>query len=275
MWSNRAKNQYPITPDHKASLLDLVTEPSHRTAGDMLTIGFEVEPAVLRSYIPSQLEIDPNGLCYLRVFDVCVFSDRNKTELISPERYEFTEAFFWIPCTFAGELYHYMLFSWVNRDWLAYTGRTIGMPHKLAKVQMMRFHPADTVYYGPHEGVRVPFSVENVGLVMRGWVDLRRAVSRVDGGLPLSLSQATPKYLGERFFWDAVADEPLVDDLVVHWGDDRKFGEIWEGDASLTFYEGEGEEVLPFQPRRVVGGWWHTMSFHHSTSPPEILPTEA
>lgn len=273
LWSNRHKNQYPITPLHKASLLDVVTEPSHRTAGDMLTIGFAADPEVVRSYIPSPLEIDPSGLCYLRVFDVCVFTDRNQTDLLSPERYEFAEAFFWIPCTFEGELYHYMLFSWVNRDWLAYTGRTHGMPHKLAKVQMMRFHPADTVYYGPHAGVRLSFSVETVGLVMRGWVDLDHEVNRESGELPLSLSQQTPKYLGQRFFWDAVADRPLVNDLVAHWGDERKFGPIWTGDAALTFHEAEGEEVLPFQPLRVIGGWWHTMSFHHSTSPPEIVLT--
>ena len=48
-----------------------------------------------------------------------------------------------------------MPFSWVNRDWLAYLGRHGGMPHKIAKVQMTRFTPADPVYYAPHEGVRL------------------------------------------------------------------------------------------------------------------------
>jgi hypothetical protein len=273
MWSNKARYQYPLTPGNKASLLDLVTEPTSRTAGDMLTIGFEADPAVVRAYVPEPMEIDPSGLCYLRVFDVCVFTERNQTELLTPERYEFAEAFFWVPCTYNGELYHHMTFSYGDRDWLCYGGRGTGMPHKLAKVQMTRFHPADPVYYGPHDGVRISFSVENVGLLMRGWLDFEREVSRDSDELPISISMQTPKYLGERFFWDSVEDRPMIHDLVAHWGDDRRFGPVWAGDASLTFYDAEGEELMPFQPRRIVGGWWHTMSFNHGTSTPEIIHT--
>ena len=273
LWSNRARYQYPVSPGNKASILSVITEPSHRTVGDMLTIGFEADPGVVRAYVPSALTTDPTGLCYLRLFDACVYTDRNTSDLLSPERYEFTEAFFWIPCTYEGALYHYMLYSWVNRDWLAYSGRSTGVPHKLAKVQLMRLHSADPVFGSPAAGVRLSFSVENVGLVMRGWIDLRREVARGDPALPISMRQPAPKYLGHRYFWDVAEQRPLVTDLVSHWGDQRQPGPIWEGDACLCFFEAEGEDVLPFQPRRVVGAWWHTMSFHHKISAPEIIAT--
>ena len=185
--SNKGGFRYPITPSSATSLLDLATEPTHRIAGDMLTIAFEADPAVVREFVPEPIELDGSGLCYLRFFDTWVYTDRQLTEFVSPERVNFGEAFFWIPCVVDGELYHYMPFSWVNRDWLAYLGRTVGQPHKLAKVQMTRFHPADSVDYGPHEGVRLTFSVDCVGRVLQGTLDLEREFEREGGDLPISI----------------------------------------------------------------------------------------
>jgi acetoacetate decarboxylase len=271
MLSNRTGFQYPITPEGKANLLELCTEPSHRIAGDMLTIGFEADPAVVRAYVPEPLELDGSGLVYLRAFNAWVYTDRQTDEFVSPERVNFTEAFFWISCTHEGETYYFMPFSWVNRDWLAFLGRSAGQPHKIAKVLMTRFHPADPVYGSPRAGVRVCLSVECVGLVLRAHVDFERTYEREGGELPPAISHPQPKYLARRFFWDVVADRPLVDDIVAHRGDDRQFGEIWGGPAGLTFHDAENEEVLAFQPRRILGGWWHTMNFHHKQSIPEIL----
>jgi len=192
MLSNKGGFQYPITPKAHTSLLDLVTEPSHRIAGDMLTVAFEADPEVVRAFVPEPIELDGSGLCYLRFFDTWVYTDRQLTEFVSAERVNFGEAFFWIPCMVDGELYHYMPFSWVNRDWLAYVGRAAGQPHKLAKVQMTRFHPADSVYYGPHAGVRLTFTVDCIGRVLQGTLDLEREFARESGELPVSISLPQP-----------------------------------------------------------------------------------
>ena len=253
--------QYPVTPESKSSMLELSTDPSHRIVGDMFSIAFEADPAIVRSFVPRPMELDGSGLCYLRCFNACIFTDRHLTELMSPERYEFTESFLWIPCSFKGELYHYMPFSWVNRDWLAYLGRTVGQPHKVAKVQMTRFHPADTVYYGPHQGVHLTFSVDGVGRVLQGALTLQREYPLDDPELPLSLGLPAARYLARRYFWDVLNDRPLVDDLVAHWGDRREIGPIWGGPAELEFLDAENEEVSLFVPRRVIGGWWHTLRY--------------
>ncbi len=271
MLSNKFLSMYPRTPSGATSLLDLMTEPSHRIAGNMLAVGFEADPAVVRAYVPEPLELDGSGLIFLVTFDAWVFSERNSTEFVSPERVNFTESFFWIPCDFEGERLHYMLYSWVNRDWLAYLGRQVGMPHKLAKVQLTNFHPSDPVYNGPAEGVRVCASVENVGLVHRTHVDLKRIYEPEELPFRMPRGGPGPRYVGHRYVYDVVEDRPALNDLVVHWGDDRTVGEIWGGEASLTFYEAENEEVLPFQPRRMVGGWWYTVRFDHATSPPKII----
>ena len=269
--SNKFLSMYPRTPSGATSFLDLMTEPSHRIAGNMLAIGFEADPDVVREYVPEPLELDGSGLVFLVTYDAWVYSDRNSTEFVSPERVNFTESFFWIPCDYEGERLHYMLYSWVNRDWLAYLGRQAGMPHKLAKVQMTRFHPSDPVYNGPKEGVRVCASVENVGLVHRTYVDLKRIIEPEELPFRMPREGPSPRYVGHRYVYDVVEDRPALNDLVVHWGDNRTVGEIWSGDASLTFYEAENEEVLPFQPRRMIGGWWYPVRFDHGTSPPKVI----
>ncbi len=95
---------------------------------------------------------------------------------------QYIETFFGIPCDYEGERYHYMLYSWVNRDWLAYLGRAVGMLHKIAKVQM-----------------------------------------------------------------------------------------TWAGDADVIVHDAEAEEVLPFKPRRVLGGWYFTILYNHLGSTPQLV----
>jgi acetoacetate decarboxylase len=268
MHSNKLGIMYPRTPSGATSLLDLTTEPTQRNAGDVLLIAFDADPEIVRAYVPDPLELDGSGRVYLHSYERNGFSERSSKEFISPERNNFTESFFYVPCTYKGEPFLYLLYSWVNRDWLAYLGRHIGQPHKLAKVQMTRFHPAHPVYYGPHDGVRICISVECVGTVLRGYVDLKREVEN----LPFTwTNEYHPRLVGWRYVWDVCAGKPALNDLVVHWADNHQMGPIWEGNAWLKFFDAENEEVLPFQPLRVVGGWWFTLVFDHQDSPPYVL----
>jgi acetoacetate decarboxylase len=270
MHGNKLGIMYPRTPSGATSLMDLSTEPTHRNAGDVLLIAWDADPDVVREYVPDPLELDGSGRIYLNCFERNGYSERSSKEFVSPERNNFTESFFMVPCSYKGEQFFYHLHSWVNRDWLAYLGRHIGQPHKLAKVQMTRLHPAHPVYYGPHEGVRICISVECVGLVLRGYVDLKREVPVTTHPLKWN-NEYGPHLVGWRYVWDVCAGEPALNDLVVHWGDDNRLGPLWEGDAWLKFYDAENEEVLPFQPLKMVGGWWYTLVFDHHQSPPYVL----
>lgn len=268
--SNKSLFQYPRTPAGKASLLDLATESTHRIVGDHTGILFEADPDVVREYVPEPLELDGSGRVFLKNFGGWVYTDRQSTEFVSEERINYTESFFWIPCTHKGEIYYYMPFSWVNRDWLAYLGRAAGMPHKIADVQVTQFHPSDPVYNGPREGVRICISVNNVGLVLRAYVDLKRPIRGEE--LPFRIGHGEcPKYVGHRYVYDVVEDKPALNDLVVHWGDDLELDDVWAGEAGVTFYDAENEEVLSFQPKRVVGGWWYRQIFNHGTSRSQVL----
>jgi Acetoacetate decarboxylase (ADC) len=262
---------FPLSANGKSNLLDLWTAPSHRVVGDALWVGFEAEPEVVREFMPEPLEPDPSGLVYVYAFNGYGFTDRSATEFVSPERVNFTECMFWVPCTYEGKFYIYTPFTWTNRDYLAYFGRLLGMPQKLGKVQMTPFHPGDPVYDEPHEGLRICFSVENVGLVLRGYVDLERR----DLEMPFRMTNDyCPRFVGRRHFYDIVKQRPAVDDLVVHWSDGLNMGSVFGGDAWLQFYEAENEEAIRFQPRRMLGGWFVRQSFRHAPAaghPFEVL----
>jgi hypothetical protein len=246
--------------------VDLATGPAQRISSNKLIIGWEADPDEVRKYVPEPLEIDPAGLCYLIAGDSWVYTDRNQTEFVSESRVHFAETYFWIPCDYEGERYHFVPYSWCDRDWLTYIGRSrSGMPHKMGKVELTRFHAMDPVYFGPHEGVRMTTGVETHGLVLRAYVDLRGQITAAD--LPFEIGDDNcPKWLCRRRVYDVVEDRPAFDDLVVHWGDNMKLGPIWSGDASLQFFDVENEDVLPFQPDRVVGGWYLSWHFNHSKS---------
>ena len=262
---------FPLTPKGASSILDLWTQESHRVVGNALWIAVESDPEVVREYVPEPLELDGSGLVYIYAFDACGYTDRNLTEFVSPERVSFTEAMFWIPCTLNEEFYIYTPFTWVNRDFVEYFGRLLGMPQKTGNVQMTRFHPADPVYDGPHEGVRVCLSVEKIGLVLRGYIDLQRREEK----MPFRMEDDyCPRFVGRRHFYDVVKGRPAIDDIVVHWSEGLRLGPIWGGDAWLQFYDAENEEAIRFQPKRVLGGWFTTISFSHDTGPahpPEVL----
>ncbi len=261
---------YPITPSGEASLMSVLTDPTHRISGNSLILAFETDPEVLREYIPEPLELDGSGLVYLRAYEGWVYTDRHKTETIREERTSYCEVFFWVPCTLNGEPYHYLLYSWVNRDWLAFLGRHAGQPHKIADVQLTRFHPADPVYNEPGAGKRVGFSVELNGSVLRAHCDLKEEVEYSETILPYGKGTA-PKYLGHRYFYGICEERPLVSDLVAHWGDAIEMGTAWTGPAEVEFFENENEEVAPFKPTKVLGGWWSPLAFHHKSSSPIVV----
>lgn len=267
---NTKQWMYPITPTGEASFLRLMQEPSHRISGDMTIISWEADPDVVRAYTPEQLEVDGSGQMTLWNFEGWHYTDKMATEFVSEKRVQYAESYFMVPCRFEGLDYYFMLYSWVNRDWLAYLGRHGGMPHKVADVQFSHFHEADVLHNRPQPGVRTTVTVENVGLVLRASVEMEREYTVEE--LPFFYRPDVPaRHVGHRQFWDICNSRPMVDDLVAHWGDDREIGPVWGGPATLTFHDAENEEVLPFKPRVVHGGWRWTLKFNHSTSPPVVL----
>jgi Acetoacetate decarboxylase (ADC) len=252
-------------------ILEFAMDPSHRIAGDTVIIGWEADPAVVRKFVPEPLTVDNTGTVFLFTQNLWNYSDRVSEEFVSDERYHLTECYFKVPCSYQGKTYYYVALSWASVDWVTWLSRPFGYPHKLAKkVQMTSFHPSDPIYCGPAPGNRVCVSVENVGLVLRADVRLQEECGQESVPLPVTNGQWPPAVC-HRYVWDAVEARPALDDLVFVPGDDIRTGPIWTGDASLRFYDAEGEDVSLFAPRRIIGGWFFRISFNHRTSRPGLV----
>ncbi|WP_432826152.1 acetoacetate decarboxylase family protein [Dactylosporangium sp. CA-092794] len=270
MHGNKVGVMWPQSPTGRASLMDLNTEPDLVLSDDVLIVGFRADPEAVRAYVPEPLELDGSGLMYIKAVQRWGYTSRNATEFISFERLNQTESFFWIPCSYEGKEFYFVPFSWGNRDWLGYTGRLVGMPHKWAKVQMTSFHSFHPTYSGAHAGARICASVENMGLVHRIYGDLKEVIRPED--TPFKWVQGScPHFLGHRYIWDSVKGRPLANDLVAHYGDDVEMGPVWHGDGWAQFYDAENDEVLQFQPREMVGSWFFTLRFTHQKSSPYIV----
>ena len=261
---------FPVSPRGIAGLLELNNHPSHRYTGDQIVIEFEADPEIVREYAPEPLELDGSGTVFLWTGDQYMFTDRHTNEFVSPKRSRFAESFFWIPCSFGGRRFYFMPFCWVNADWLAFLGRGAGVPHKIAEVEVTRFHPSEPVFNGPREGVRVCATVQNYGLIHRSYIDLKREIPASE--MPFQIGgEHAPRFLGHRYVYDVARNRPAINDLCAHWGDAMEAGVFWTGEADAEFFEAENEEVLPFKPVRVVAGYWFQLLWGHGTSQPEVI----
>jgi acetoacetate decarboxylase len=281
MLNNKVGLMWPQSPRGIASLMDLQSEPDLTISDDHIVIGWETDPEVIREYVPEPLEVDGSGRMYLSALSRWGYSSRNYKEFISAERQNHNEAIILIPCSYKGQKFTFEgIFSWGTRDWLAQTGRPVGVNHKWAKVQMTQFHPFHPTWNGPHEGARICVTVENVGLVLRGYVELKRPAPPGEVVPGNAENKQTKEQLSKggygghvchRYIWDVTKGKPLVNDLVVHVGDNFVQGPIWTGDSWIKFYEAENEEVLQFQPKRMIGGWWRQLHFDHQGTAPYVL----
>jgi hypothetical protein len=271
MYSSKVGLMWPQSPRGVASLMDLNSEPDLTMSDDTLIVGWETDPAVIREYVPEPLEVDGSGRMFLMSQHRWGYTSRNAKEFISAERLNQTESWFLIPCTYQGKKFRFKSFSFGNRDWLAQSGRMIGLNHKWADVQMTTFHPFALEYSKPHAGARVCVTVENIGTVLRAYGDLERIVPREE--LPWAMG-GMPDYhgsIGHRYVYDPCARKPALNDLVVGFGDNMELSPIWYGDGWIKFYDAENEEVQQFEPRRMLGAWWFYVRFNHSINPPYVL----
>ena len=270
MFSSKVGLMWPQSPRGVASLMDLQSEPDLMMSDDTLVVGWETDPDVIREYVPEPLEVDGSGRMYLMSQYRWGYTGRNATEFISAERINQTESWFMIPCTYQGNKYMFKAFSWGNRDWLAQSGRMIGLNHKWADVQMTTFHPFAVKYNAPHRGARICVTVENIGLVLRAYGDLDRVVPVEDLPWPFTGSDYHGS-IGHRYVYDPCRGKPALNDLVVSFGDNIELGPIWRGEGWVQFYDAENEEVLQFKPKRMLGAWWFYIRFNHSKNAPYVL----
>ena len=259
---------FPVTPSADASLMALTTHESHRYAGDHLIVGFEADPAVVREYVPEPLEVDDSGLVFLWSAHNYLYT--SEPGLVrQPLAQRVPGVVLLDPGLVRGRdvLLHALLVVQPRLAVAAGARERDAAQAGLGADDPLR--PTGHEVLGPARGVRLNVLVENHGTVLRASCTLDRQISREE--LPFRVSDDyCPRFVGRRHHYDSARREVVIDDLCAHWGTEMALGEISTGPAELRFGEAENEEVLPFQPRRVLGGWWFDLAWAHS-EPPTVI----
>jgi hypothetical protein len=249
---------FPPTARRSAGLLDLLHDADYRAVGDSVVFAFDTDPAVVREYLPAPLEEDEPGLVLLWFSERYIYTAKQQTEFVSPDRAHYNEVIIKVPCRYNGERIYYSLFAWTDVDWMAYMARHSGGPLKMGHLGFTRFHPSDVQYNQPREGVRIAARLDGYDPIARATVRLERPYDYEE--LPFDLGpHYFPKSLSYRYVLDVVENKPVLNDLCMHWAEGMNIGGVWGGPAEVEFFKAENEEMDRFQPRSVRGAYFFSV----------------
>lgn len=250
----------PFTPSGQASL---VAPLPWRFAGDLLLIHFRADPQALAALLPAPLEpAGGAGEAFLWSPHLRCYPGEIAPEQIGPARTHYNVCVIGIPCRLGAQRTMFSAFQWGDRDWLVVLSWFLGACSKLASIEQSGMHAL------------MPGCGQSGGIGSH----LKRTVSR--HGEKLIEMSFTPREeiaLDElqfytrnlpltclRHFPDCHVPprgRPLVHDLTQMVMSAVRFGAPRRGPASLRFFEADNEELLPIQPREVMGGYWLPMGF--------------
>lgn len=233
-----------------------------RFAGDLLLIHFRADPAALAALLPEPLVPGP------RPDEAFLWSPRlacHPVEVepgaLHPARTHYNVAVVGVPCLAWGERRMFSAFQWSDRDWLVILSWFLGSCSKLAVIEESAVHPLLPGADGEDGGMQIARTVSRNGEQIMRMEFAPQAPVALDElsfyteHLPLICLRHVPDChvppLGR----------PLVHDLTEMVMTEARFGQAQRGRATLRFRAADNEEMLPLQPREVLGGYRLPMGF--------------
>lgn len=238
---------------------NLVPPPPWHFVAEFLTVDFEADPAMVRSYLPSPLEPSQEpGRCFA-VFADWQSCSETGGELLDPVRSQYREFILLATASYRGEQVSYCPFIYVDQDFSVARGWIQGWPKQMGSVWMTR-----------HFGVAARAAGRlSPGHVFAGTLavkDRRLADAAVTLETPTGGAPPLTAYpaLNFRSFpcleHDRIGEHALRE-LVRSRFEDVVIADQWTGPATLSFHDHARQELADFAPRRVGQGYRYTMGF--------------
>ena len=250
----------PFSPKGETSL---VPELPWRFGGDLLLIHFEADEEALNAHLPAPFQPSKKlGEAFLWSPKLICYPIGSQPATINPYQTSYNVAVIAIPCRLHGVETLYSAYQWADKDWLVVLSWFLGACSKLAVLEQSGLHPL------------LP-AMNQKGAIGSS---IRRTVSRNgEKIIDLSFSPKETRSMGDMGFYLSslpltcerhIPDcsfprtgKPLVHDLTQMVMSDTEFGQILKGDADLRFLDADNEDLIPLQPKRVLGGYWLPMGF--------------
>jgi hypothetical protein len=250
--------------------------PDEPVIGKARRIGYNVifdlvcDPATVRAELPEPLECDASGqviIWFQQHHDLGVGGNGG---IRDPSTSHFSEAVWKIPCKFEGKPYNYTFLAWTDSETLVSTGPRSGIPQRLGKVHLTELHPGDGIYDRPRAGLQIHVKVAGSDQIMRGSLELVAECARED--LPFLLGTDGPN-IGRRYFYDAVGEKVLLNDLCGGWTLDWTMSDLWRATASWEQVSLPGDRLGAFEPREVKGAYYFFSDFDGTRPTRSIIHT--
>ena len=242
----------PLSQTGRSSL---VPPPPWHYSGDFLIVEYEADPEAARSFLPSELDPgDDLGQAAAIFVDWQSCSDSGD-ELIDPVRAQYKEFFVILACRHNGEPVTRCPFMWVDKGMPLVRGLFQGFPKKPGSIWMTR---AVTVgRAGPRLERGGRFGATLAAADRR----LAEATVELTHVSETGPTVNAPPLFNTRLFpaWDG-EDDPLYEHV---WagGRDRDISPVWEGRATLRFFDSPVDELAALAPVRVGPGFWFSFGY--------------
>ena len=246
-------------PRTAAGLASMVPAPPWHYVGCFLAVDFWADADAATSLLPQGLDPHPDpGRCSAIVADWQGCSEPGE-ELVDPSRSQYREFYVVVNALLDGEEVTTCPYCWVDQDFALVRGWIQGFPKKLGSIWQTRTFglesPADP---GIQAGARYGGTCSRYG---RRLAEMTVTLERQSVSGPL---HNAPPIVNVRHFPRLAAgrhDDPAVHELVRSKSRDRTTSEVWEGEATLSFYGAPNEELDALKPVRIASGYRFTFAY--------------
>jgi acetoacetate decarboxylase len=233
----------------------LVPPPPWHYSGDFLVVEYRTDPEAARSFLPPELELgDPPGAA------AAIFADwqscsESFEELFDPVRAQDREFFVVLAASYRGEPVTRCPLMWVDRGFSLARGWLQGFPKKPGSIWITR--PVTVGRAGPRLEPGGRFGATCSASERR----IAEATLTLTGLSETGPTVNTPPLVNTRFVppWDPEGDS--LEEHVYAGGRDREISPIWEGEATLRFFDSPTDELAALAPLEVGPGFWFSFGY--------------
>ena len=242
----------PLSQSGRSSL---VPPPPWHYSGDFLVVEFRTDPDAARALLPPELEPGDEIGNAAAIFVEWQSCSESGEELLDPVRAQYKEFFVVLACRYRGEAVTRCPFMWVDKGMPLVRGLIQGFPKKPGSIWITR--PVTVGRAGP----RLEPGARLGATLAAGDRRLAEATVTLAGLSESGPTVNSPPLWNTRLFpaWDA-DEEPLFEHV---WagGRDREVSPIWEGEATLRFFESPTDELSSLAPVEVGSGFWFSFGY--------------
>lgn len=224
-------------------------------SGDLFIVEFRVEPEIARSFLPPELDDGPDLGAAAAIFADWQSCSDTFEELLDPVRAQYKEFFVVLAAEYRGEPVTRCPFMWVDQGMPLVRGLVQGFPKKPGSVWMTR--PVTVGKAGPRLAPGGRFGASLASYDRR----LAEATLTLTGESAEGPTVNSPPLFNTRYFPEWEKDAEPLDEHVWAGGEDRDVSPIWEGEATLRFFESPTDELSLLAPLEVGKGFWLSFAY--------------